>query len=80
MTFQVDDAVRVVRIIVSEREVATATLDAPLPHVGDEGTIVADVGDGFFIVECRTDDGITRWTAEFAAKELELLDRLSDDD
>jgi hypothetical protein len=75
MTFQVDDAVRVVRLIVPEREVAVASDDAPLPHVGDEGVVVADVGDGYFLIECRTDDGVTRWTAEFAAKELLLVDR-----
>lgn len=80
MPFQVDDAVRVARLVLLEREVAVTADDAPLPHVGDEGTIIADVGDGIFLVECCTDDGVTLWTAEFEADELELVHHVGDED
>jgi len=76
MHFQLDDTVRVVRLLEPEREVSGPSELAPQPRVGDRCTIVADVGDGIYLVESRTDDGVTRWTAEFAAVELELLDRV----
>ena len=75
MRFQLDDTVRVVRLLEPEREVSGSSEPAPQPRVGDTATIVADVGEGIYLVECCTDDGILRWTAEFAAEELKLVDR-----
>ena len=75
MRFHVDDTVRVVRLLEAEREV-TGTVDVPpQPRVGDTATIAADVGDGIYLLECCTDDGVLRWMAEFAAEELALVDR-----
>ena len=75
MRFQLDDTVRVVRLLEPEREVSGSSEPAPQPRVGDTATIVADVGDRLYLVECCTDDGVLRWMAEFAAEELELVDR-----
>jgi hypothetical protein len=73
--FRPDDAVRVVRVLVSEREVTGSSATPPQPRVGDVGTVVADVGDGLYLVESCTDDGMTIWMTELAAEELELVDR-----
>jgi hypothetical protein len=80
MRFQLDDTVCVVRLLEPEREVSGPSELAPQPRVGDRATVVADVGDGLYLVESRTDDGVTRWTAEFAAVELELVDRRDGED
>jgi hypothetical protein len=77
MHFQPDDTVRVVRLIEAEREVTGSTEPAPQPRVGDTATIVADVGEGLYLVEHATDDGVTVWMAELAAEELTLVDRPS---
>ena len=53
---------------------ASCTEEA-VPRVGDTATIAADVGDGIYLLECCTDDGVLRWMAEFAAEELALVDR-----
>ena len=72
---QVDDRVRIVRLRVPEREVTGASTSPPQPRVGEEGDVVADVGDGVFLVEHATADGQTIWLAEFRAEELELVAR-----
>jgi hypothetical protein len=73
--FRPDDTVRVVRVLVSERDVTGSSATPPQPRVGDVGTVVADVGDGLFLVESCTDDGMTIWMTELATEELELVDR-----
>ena len=76
--FEPEDRVRVARVLVAEREVTGSSATPPQPRVGDIGSIVADVGDGLYLVESCTDDGITIWMTELAAEELEPADR--DDD
>ena len=76
--FEPEDVVRVVRVLVAEREVTGSSATPPQPRVGDIGSIVADVGDGLYLVESCTADGITIWMTELAAEELELAER--DDD
>ena len=75
MRFLVDDTVRVARLLEAEREVTGTSEAPPQPHVGDTATIVADVGEGILLLECRTDDGVLRWMAEFVSEELILVDR-----
>jgi hypothetical protein len=75
MSFQVDDTVRIVRLLVAEREVTGASASPPQPHVGEEGDVVADVGEGILLVEHATADGQTIWLAEFLEDELELVAR-----
>jgi len=75
MQFQLDDSVRVVRLLEFEREISGLAEHALPPRVGDVAAIVADVGEGIYVVESRTDDGVVRWTAEFVAEELELVER-----
>ena len=72
---QVDDRVRIVRLRVPEREVTGASPSPPQPRIGEEGDVVADVGDGVFLVEHATADGQTIWLAEFLEEELELVAR-----
>jgi hypothetical protein len=73
--FQVDDRVRIVRLRVPEREVTGASTSPPQPRVGEEGDVVADVGEGVLLVEHATADGQTIWLAEFLEEELELVAR-----
>ena len=75
--FRPDDVVRVVRVLVSDREVTGSSAAPPQPRVGDTGTVVADVGDGLYLVESSTDDGVTIWMTELAAEELALVSRTS---
>ena len=75
MPLQVDDRVRVVRLRVAERDVTGASPSPPQPHVGEEGDVVADVGEGILLVEHATADGRTLWLAEFLEDELELVER-----
>jgi len=75
MHFQLDDSVRVVRLLEEEREVTGSSDPAPQPRVGDRATVVADVGEGLYLIESCTDDGVTLWMAEFAAEEMELIER-----
>ena len=79
MNFEIDDRVRIVRLHSREREVTSAWEDAPQPRVGEVGTIVDDVGEGFYLVERTTDDGVSAWLAEFEAAELELVDRAGEE-
>jgi hypothetical protein len=69
------DEVRVIRLLIPERDVTGPSATPPQPRVGDWGTIVADVGDGLYLVESRTDDGVSRWLAEFSGMELTLIHR-----
>ncbi|HEU4721295.1 MAG TPA: hypothetical protein VFS59_08030 [Gemmatimonadaceae bacterium] len=69
------DRVRVVRLLVAEREVTGSSAHPPQPRVGDLATVVADVGDGLVLVESCTDDGMTIWMTELASAELVLVDR-----
>lgn len=80
MPYQLDDTVRIVRLLVPDREVTRSSPSAPPPRVGDWGTVVADVGDDIYLVEARTDDGVPLWLAEFADGELMLVDRADEDD
>jgi hypothetical protein len=73
MSFQLSDTVRIVRLLVPDREVTGSSSAPPQPSVGEIGSVVADVGDGLFLVEHVTADGYTVWMAEFAADELELV-------
>jgi hypothetical protein len=75
MHFQPDDSVRVVRLLEAEREVTGSSESPPQPRVGDSAIVVADVGEGLYLVEHATDDGVTLWMAELAADELVLVDR-----
>ena len=78
MPYQLDDTVRIVRLLVPDREVTRSSPSSSPPRVGDWGTVVADVGDDLYLVEARTDDGVTLWLAEFADAELMLVDRAED--
>lgn len=73
-TFQVEETVRIIRLLVADREVTGASASPPQPRVGETGCVVADVGDGLWLVERVTADGQSVWLAEFAADELELVD------
>lgn len=75
MHFQPDDIVRVVRLLEAEREVTGSSESPPQPRIGDRAAVVADVGDGLYLVEHATDDGVTVWMAELATEEMELIDR-----
>jgi hypothetical protein len=75
MPFQVDDTVRIVRLLVAEREVTGDSTSPPQPHVGEEGDVVADVGEGILLIEHATADGQTIWLAEFLEDELEFVAR-----
>jgi hypothetical protein len=72
---EIDDRVRIIRLREPERDVTSAFEIAPQPKVGEFATIVDDVGDGIYLVERSTDDGVTAWLAEFERDELELVDR-----
>lgn len=73
MSFQPYDTVRIVRLLVPDREVTGSSAAPPQPSVGEVGSVVADVGDGLLLVEHVTADGYTVWLAEFAVDELELV-------
>jgi hypothetical protein len=75
MSFELNDTVRVIRLLVSDREVMGSGAEPRQPRVGETGAVVDDVGDEIFLVERVTADGLTVWLAEFAAAELELIDR-----
>lgn len=75
VTFQRADDVRVVRLVVSRREVDGFAAEPPQPRVGEGGTVVECLGDDLYLVERATDDGRTLWLAEFLASELELIYR-----
>ncbi len=73
--FEISDTVRIVRLHEPDRDVTSAFEDAPQPRVGESATVVDDVGEGLYLVERTTADGVTAWLAEFLADELELIDR-----
>ena len=73
--FQLDDKVRIVRLLEPEREVTGSADPAPQPRVGDGANVVADLGEGLYLLESCTDDGMTLWMGEFAAEELALVER-----
>ena len=73
MSFKLHDTVRIVGLLVPDREVTGSSSTPPQPRVGEVGTVVADVGDGLLLVEHVTADGYTVWLAEFALAELELV-------
>jgi hypothetical protein len=73
MSFDVGDTVRVARLLVPSREVTGSSSSPPQPRIGEEGEVVADVGDGLLLVEHLTADGQTVWMAEFLMAELELV-------
>ena len=75
MPLQVYDTVRIVRLLVTEREVTGSSATPPQPHIGEEGDVVDDVGEGILLVEHVTADGLTIWLAEFLEDELELVAR-----
>ena len=79
MHFQLDDTVRVAHLLEPEREVTGSSDPAPQPRVGDKATVVADLGEGLYLVESCTDDGMTLWMGEFAAEELKLVERAAGD-
>ena len=79
MHFQLDDTVRVAHLLEPEREVTGSSDPAPQPRVGDKATVVADLGEGLYLVESCTDDGMTVWMGEFAAEELKLVERAAGD-
>jgi len=78
MPYRLDDTVRIVRLLVPDREVNRSSPSSAPPRVGDWGVVVADVGDDLYLVEARTDDGVILWLAEFADAELMLVDRAED--
>ena len=75
MAFGILDTVRVVRLHDPDRDVTSALDPAPQPRIGELATVVDDVGEGLYLVERTTDDGISAWLAEFAGDELELVER-----
>jgi hypothetical protein len=75
MTLGPLDRVRVVRLLVAEREVDGASAQPPQPRVGEEATVIESLGDDLYLVERATDDGRTIWLAEFDVAELELVEQ-----
>jgi hypothetical protein len=75
MRFELADLVRVQQLTVPTREVDGPGAEPPQPRVGDEGTVVALLGDDLYLVEHSTDDGRAVWMAEFLAGELMLVER-----
>jgi hypothetical protein len=75
MRFELADVVRVQRLTVSTREVDGPGLEPPQPRVGDQATVVAQLGDDLYLIEHSTDDGQSVWMAEFLAVELTLVRR-----
>ena len=80
MAFGINDTVRIARLLVDERDVTGSAAEPPQPRVGEVGTVADDVGDGLYLVEQLTADGYTRWLAEFAGEELELVERAGEPD
>ena len=73
MAFDIFARVRVTRLREPQREVTSSFEPAPQPRAGETGTVVEDVGEGLYLVERVTDDGMTAWLAEFGEDELELI-------
>jgi hypothetical protein len=67
--------VRVVRLLVPERQVVGTDGLTRQPRVGDVGTIVHVLeADAAFVVECSDDEGQALWIADFDASELEAVE------
>jgi len=75
MNFEPRDSVRVARLLYPSRDVDGSSSEPPQPRVGQTATVVDTLGDGLYLVERATDDGLTLWLAEFHEVELELLNR-----
>jgi hypothetical protein len=75
MRFKLFDTVRITRLLVPDREVDGSAAEPPQPCVGETGVVVTPLGDDVYLVERSTDDGRTRWMAEFLEAELELVER-----
>jgi hypothetical protein len=73
--FELADVVRIRMLRSPVRDVDGPAGDPPQPRVGDQGIVVAAVGDDLYLVERTTDDGRSVWMAEFHASELALLER-----
>ena len=80
MEFEVLDTVRIVRLHDTDRDVTSSLDPAPRPRIGDLATVVDDVGEGLYLVERTTDDGVSAWLAEFSGDELELVERRDTED
>lgn len=78
MSFEPRDLVRIRHLAVADREVDGPSARPPRPRLGELGTIVDVLGDGLFLVEHITDDGLSLWTAEFHHSELALVERPGD--
>ena len=78
MRFELADVVRVQQLTVPTREVDGPGLEPPQPRVGDQGAVVAVLGDDLYLVEHSTDDGQSLWMAEFLAGELARVRRDAD--
>ena len=75
VNFEPRDSVRVARLLHPTRDVDGRSAKPPQPRVGEIATVVDTVGEGIYLVERLTDDGLVVWLAEFHGAELELLDR-----
>jgi hypothetical protein len=75
MRFELADLVRVQQLTVPTREVDGPTADPPQPRLGDEGRVVALLGDDLYLIEHSTADGRSMWMAEFLDGELMLVER-----
>jgi hypothetical protein len=69
------DLVRIARLDATDRDVDSVGDPPSLPRLGDMARVVTQVDDDIYLVERTTDDGRSIWTAEFAASELELVER-----
>jgi hypothetical protein len=78
VTFEPLDVVRVTRLLLPSRDVDGATAEPPQPQLGQRATVVDSLGDGLYLVERVTDDGLSLWVAEFHEDELELVDRAAE--
>ena len=68
--------VRVVQLRndIHHASIASSFECAPLPQIGDEGTVVEQgTRPGFYIVESNRADGRTDWLIEFAEDELLVI-------
>ena len=78
--FEMFDQVRVIRLTLVDRPAITGPGEAVRhPQVGDTGTVIETPETQTvptYLVESVDDKEWTRWLADFAAEELELISRL----
>ena len=74
MMFQELDTVRITRLPVVATGFTGSASALRAPTLGDTGVVV-HAADGRYVVESVQTDGRTVWLAEFAASDLELVDR-----